>query len=114
MYGATCFAGHPRGNRPVPVDQSVGQNNPTDRKARHMSNQNDHLSPNVDRRTAAAEDDLQAHWQQVVGRRSFLRGVEIAGAVAIPGSAVFTSAANAAGRLNGGDVAILRFLAAAS
>ena len=77
-----------------------------------MSNPNDYPSPQVDRPPRATEDDLQAHWQRVVGRRSFLRGVGIAGAAAIPGSAVFTSAANAAGKLTEGDVAILRLLAA--
>src|SRR5579863_9954968 len=81
-------------------------------KGSNMSNQNDHLSPQVDRPAPAAGDDLQAHWQRVVGRRSFLRGVGIAGALAIPGSALFTSAASAAGGLSESDVAILRLLAA--
>jgi hypothetical protein len=50
----------------------------------------------------------------VVGRRSFLKGVGLAGAAAIPGTALFASESLAAGgALTKGDVAILRFLAAA-
>jgi hypothetical protein len=60
------------------------------------------------------EEDVQAHWQRVVGRRSFLKGVGIAGVAALPGSALFTSEAIArSGRITAGDVAILRFLSAA-
>src|SRR3954451_20843732 len=60
------------------------------------------------------EEDVQAHWQRVVGRRSFLKGVGIAGVAALPGSALFASEAIArSSRLTAGDVAILRFLAAA-
>src|ERR1700736_4317861 len=64
--------------------------------------------------TVPAEDDLQAEWRRVVGRRSFLKGVGLAGAAALPASALLTSSAAAgAGTLTHGDVAILRFLAAA-
>jgi hypothetical protein len=53
-------------------------------------------------------------WQRVVGRRSFLKGVGLAGAAALPGSALFTSEAIArSSKITAGDVAILRFLAAA-
>jgi hypothetical protein len=59
------------------------------------------------------EDELQSEWQRVVGRRSFLRGIGLAGAVAVPGSALFASSAAArSSALNEGDVAILRLLAA--
>jgi hypothetical protein len=58
------------------------------------------------------EDDLQAKWQRVVGRRSFLRGVGIAGAAAVPGTALFASDAFARTSVTKGDVAILRLLAA--
>ena len=61
----------------------------------------------------SAEDDLQAKWQQVVGRRSFLKGVGLAGAAAVPGSAVLAGTAFARTSITKGDVAILRFLAAA-
>ena len=63
---------------------------------------------------AAVDDDVHAHWQRVVGRRSFLKGVGLAGAAALPGSALFASQAFAqSGSIADGDVAILRFLAAA-
>jgi hypothetical protein len=57
--------------------------------------------------------DVQSQWNRVVGRRSFLKGVGLAGAAALPGGAVIASQAMAQGeQLRGGDVAILRFLAA--
>ncbi len=60
------------------------------------------------------EDDVHAHWQRVVGRRSFLKGVGIAGAAALPGSALVAGPAFArSAGIGEGDVAILRFLAAA-
>jgi hypothetical protein len=60
------------------------------------------------------EDDVQAQWRRVAGRRSFLKGVGLAGAAAIPGSALFATEATArSSSLTNGDVAILRFLAAA-
>ena len=65
--------------------------------------------------SASIEDDVHAHWQRVVGRRSFLKGVGVAGAAALPGSALFTGDALARSRnVTDGDIAILRFLAAAS
>jgi hypothetical protein len=61
-----------------------------------------------------AEDDAEAQWRRVVGRRSFLKGVGVAAAAAVPGGALFTREAMArSGALPQGDVAILRFLAAA-
>jgi hypothetical protein len=61
----------------------------------------------------SVDEELQAHWRRVVGRRSFLGGVGLAAAAAVPGSALFAGEAMAASRaLTGGDVAILRFLAA--
>lgn len=67
-----------------------------------------------DRSALPAEDDLQVHWRRVVGRRSFLKGVGLAGAAALPGSALLTDGAFAStSALTKGDVAILRFLAAA-
>jgi hypothetical protein len=63
--------------------------------------------------SAATDEDLEARWHNVVGRRSFLKGVGLAGAAAVPGSALFASEAAAAGRaITKGDVAILRLLAA--
>jgi hypothetical protein len=63
---------------------------------------------------APVEQDLESKWRSVVGRRSFLKGVGVAGAAAIPGSALFTSDAMArSSAITKGDIAILRFLAAA-
>jgi hypothetical protein len=60
------------------------------------------------------DDELHAHWQRVVGRRSFLKGVGLAGAAAVPGGALFAGEAFAkSSGITDGDVAILRFLAAA-
>jgi hypothetical protein len=62
---------------------------------------------------AARDEELQQQWRQVVGRRSFLRGVGLAAAVTLPGSALLAGTASATGgTLNAGDVAILRLLAA--
>jgi hypothetical protein len=59
-------------------------------------------------------DDVHALWQRVIGRRSFLKGVGVAGAAALPGSALFTSQAVAqSSAITSGDMDILRFLAAA-
>ena len=63
--------------------------------------------------TAATEDDVQGQWNRVIRRRSFLKGMTIAGAAAVPGSALWASDAAASTRLTDGDAAILRFLAAA-
>jgi hypothetical protein len=64
--------------------------------------------------TAPIERDLESKWRSVVGRRSFLKGVGVAGAAALPGSALFASEAMARTHtLPKDDVAILRFLAAA-
>ena len=66
------------------------------------------------RATVVTEDDLEAQWSRVVKRRSFLKGMTIAGAAAVPGSALLASGAAAStSRLADGDAAILRFLAAA-
>ena len=62
---------------------------------------------------APHDDDLQEHWRRVVGRRSFLKGLGLAGAAALPGSALIADTALAdSGPLTSGDVAILRLLAA--
>ncbi len=58
-------------------------------------------------------NSLEAEWRRVVGRRSFLRGVGMAGAAALPGSALLTGEAFAASsKITKSDVAILRLLAA--
>src|ERR1700728_324248 len=62
----------------------------------------------------SVEENHVAQWRQAVGRRSFLKSMGVAGAVAVAGSALLASQAKASsGGLTKGDVAILRFLAAA-
>jgi Ferritin-like domain len=66
-----------------------------------------------DMATARADDDLQTDWQRVVGRRSFLRGIGLAGAAAVPTGALLSDSAFASTeRLSHSDAAILRLLAA--
>jgi hypothetical protein len=79
-----------------------------------MSNDPSTSAPAEAQPSPSGEDDVRAHWQRVVGRRSFLKGVGLAGAAALPGSALFTGEAMARSRsVTAGDIAILRFLAAA-
>ena len=64
----------------------------------------------------SAEESVQRHWQGVVKRRSFLKGLGIAGATLSAG-ALLGAKANAqeqrsTGRLSKGDVALLKFAAA--
>lgn len=65
----------------------------------------------------ASTEDVQHHWQGVVKRRSFLKGLGIAGA-ALSSSAILGTRGNAEtarskGKLSRGDAALLRFAAAA-
>jgi hypothetical protein len=64
----------------------------------------------------SSKEDVQRHWQGVVKRRSFLKGLGIAGAT-LSASAILGTRANAetkrsTGKLSTGDVALLRFAAA--
>ena len=65
------------------------------------------------RTSSPARDDVQANWQRVVRRRSFLRGIgtagAAAGAVALPTGRLF---ANDQKRLSKSDAALLRLAAA--
>ncbi len=66
----------------------------------------------------SADGELDSRGRREVGRRSFLKGLGMAGATLLPASALLTTKAKAApgdqsGRLTRGDAAILRFLAAA-
>jgi hypothetical protein len=66
---------------------------------------------------SSTEDAVQRHWQDVVKRRSFLKGLGIAGAT-LSASALLGAEANAqttrsSGKLSRGDAALLRFAAAA-
>jgi hypothetical protein len=65
-------------------------------------------------RTASSEAEVHTLWRRVVARRAFLKSVGLAGAAALPASALFASEAAARNdAITEGDVAILRFLAAA-
>jgi Ferritin-like domain len=76
-----------------------------------MTNPSDSSTPSATARQSR-DDDLHAKWRRVVGRRSFLKGVGLAGAAAVPGSALFAGGAFASASITSGDVAILRLLAA--
>ena len=61
----------------------------------------------------ATKGDVNSDWQRVVRRRSFLKGLGVGG-VTLPAAALLTDQGKAASStLTRGDVAILRFLAAA-
>jgi hypothetical protein len=60
------------------------------------------------------DQDVHTHWRRVVGRRSFLKQAGLVGAAAVPISALAASSASASSSgPTDGDIAILRFLAAA-
>ena len=72
------------------------------------------VRPGAPSETPAQEQELQALWQRVVGRRSFLKQAALAGAAAVPVSALAAAPASASSSgPTAGDIAILRFLAAA-
>src|SRR6267142_3641015 len=66
---------------------------------------------------SSPEESVQHHWQGVVKRRSFLKGLGIAGAAlsagAILGADGNAQAMRSPGKLSKGDAALLRFAAAA-
>lgn len=57
---------------------------------------------------AEQKEDLTTRWLNVVKRRSFLRGIGLAGAAALPGGKLFAQTST---RLSAGDAALLRFAA---
>ncbi len=68
----------------------------------------------ADQGLASGPDDVTQKWNRVVQRRSFLKGMGVAGVAAVPGAtAALAPSAAASGGLTAGDTAILRFLAAA-
>jgi hypothetical protein len=72
------------------------------------------LRPGAPSEVSSQEDELQTLWQRVVGRRSFLKQAGIVGAAAVPLSGLMVSSASAQSTgPTDGDIAILRFLAAA-
>jgi hypothetical protein len=68
-------------------------------------------------RHSSIEEGVQRHWQGVVKRRSFLKGLGIAGATLSAGALLATEgnaqATRSTGKLSKGDAALLRFAAAA-
>jgi hypothetical protein len=66
---------------------------------------------------SSTEEAVQRHWQGVVKRRSFLKGLGIAGATLSAGALLGTEATaqttRSSGKLSKGDAALLRFAAAA-
>ena len=64
----------------------------------------------------SSTEDVQRHWQGVVKRRSFLKGLGIAGAAlsasALLGAEGSAQTGRSTGKLSKGDVALLRFAAA--
>jgi hypothetical protein len=72
------------------------------------------VRPGAPSEVPAQEQELEALWQRVVGRRSFLKQAGLVGAAAVPVSALAASSAGAqSSGPTAGDIAILRFLAAA-
>ena len=63
-------------------------------------------------RSEAAIADLEQKWNRVVGRRAFLTGAGAVGVAAVSGG-LLADAARATAPVTSGDIAILRFLAAA-
>jgi gas vesicle protein len=65
---------------------------------------------------STTEDGVQRHWQGVVKRRSFLKGLGIAGATlsasALLGAESSAQETRSSGKLSKGDVALLKFAAA--
>src|ERR1700726_5094823 len=62
---------------------------------------------------SSTEDSVQRHWQGVVKRRSFLKGLGIAGAALSAGALLGTESnaetARSSGKLSKGDVSLLQF-----
>src|SRR6266850_2371562 len=64
---------------------------------------------------SSTDEDVQRHWQGVVKRRSFLKGLGIAGAALSAGTLLATEGgaqtSSSTGKLSKGDVALLQFAA---
>ena len=59
----------------------------------------------------SAGEDIHRDWERVVRRRSFLKGIGLAGA-ALPAGSLLKGESTSSNKLNQGDLAIVRFLAA--
>src|ERR1700732_5409884 len=64
---------------------------------------------------SSIEEEVQRHWQGVVKRRSFLKGLGIAGAALSAGALLAPEGAaepsSSTGKLSKGDIALLQFAA---
>jgi hypothetical protein len=88
-----------------------------------MKEENNSLSTALDEANpsetneSSTEENVQRHWQSVVKRRSFLKGLGIAGAALSAGNLLGNEAhaqtSRSTSKLSKGDVALLRFAAAA-
>src|SRR3981081_2134938 len=86
-------------------------------------NKKEELSLSGSADTQSPPTDINSHSHRVVARRSFLKGLGMAGATLLPASALLINQAKAqedkdknddnGGTLSKGDASILRFLAAA-
>src|SRR5713226_5525607 len=73
----------------------------------------ENLSLSTTSETKLGTEDIHANWRRVVRRRSFLSGLGLAGAALPAASLLATKSKAASDKLTPGDVAILKFLAAA-
>src|SRR6202171_1899591 len=72
------------------------------------------IAPSETKSLDAPSETHDSGWNRAVHRRSFLRGVGMAGVAVLPGSALWAAQASASSDdLTDGDTAILQFLAAA-
>ena len=74
-----------------------------------MKKTNVSADPSETPAASPAIDDVQANWQRVVRRRSFLQGIGVAGATMLPAAKLFAQQDK---RLSKGDAALLRLAAA--
>src|SRR5258708_980155 len=98
-----CNTNHKRRNRSAKMKEKNSQSTVA-------------LDTNPSEANQSSSEDVQRHWQGVVKRRSFLKGLGIAGAT-LSASALLGTEGNAqarpsTGKLSKGDAALLRFAAA--
>src|SRR5580693_3958250 len=75
-----------------------------------MKKENTPLETSTEARAESpAANDVETNWQRVVRRRSFLRGIGMAGAAALPATGLFAQENRG---LSKSDAALLRFAAA--
>jgi hypothetical protein len=75
-----------------------------------MKKETDPISASLNTTIATGRNDVDATWKRVIRRRSFLHGIGMAGAAAIPASRLIAGDDR---NLSKGDAALLRFAAAA-